>query len=171
MDVLFENRYYSNRKMMAEFGRKYAVGPKVPLMIICGLLYVFVAVPVFLVPDLLGSDSRILLALVGIAMVAAGFTPQLYARSAIRNVKKQNDGIQPEVIITFGETIELHEGMVHITVEYRKIQRVIRLKHSYMLMIGKRNGVMLEPNSFTKGTFHEFKQFLREKRPDLNIPE
>ena len=26
-------------------------------------------------------------------------------------------------------------------------------------------------DSFTKGTFSEFKQFLREKRPDLKIPE
>ena len=61
--------------------------------------------------------------------------------------------------------------MVHITVEYRKIVRVLRLKHSYVLMIGKRNGVMLDPKGFTKGAFEEFKHFLREKRPDLTIPE
>jgi len=89
----------------------------------------------------------------------------------MKNGKKQNDGVAPEVIITFGETIKLHEGMVDITVEYRKIQKVVRLKHSYMLMIGKRNGLMLNPDCFTKGTFEEFKQFLREKRPDLKIPE
>ena len=171
MDISFENRYYSSRKMLTEFGRKYAVGPQVPLMIVFWLVYVFVAIPVFLVPDSFGNNTSMLLGILGITMLAACFFPQLYAWSIIRSVKKQNDGVQPEVTVTFGDTIELHEGMVHITVEYRKLQRVIRLKHSYMLMIGKRNGVMLDPNGFTKGTFSEFKQFLREKRPDLNIPE
>ena len=61
--------------------------------------------------------------------------------------------------------------MVHLTIEYRKILRVLRLKHSYMLMMGKRNGVMLDPNGFTKGTFEEFKQFLRDTYPNLQIPE
>ena len=97
--------------------------------------------------------------------------PQWYTWLTLRNVKKQNDGMQPETIVTFGDIIEMHEGMVHLTIEYRKIKKVIRLKYSYMLMLGKRNGVMLAPDSFTKGTFEEFKQFLREKRPDLVIPE
>ena len=61
--------------------------------------------------------------------------------------------------------------MTHIAVEYRKIRRVVHLRHSYVLMIGRRNGVILDPNTFTKGTFAEFKQFFREKRPDLTIPE
>ena len=73
--------------------------------------------------------------------------------------------------MTFGDTIEMHEGMVHLTIEYRKIVRTIRLKHSYMLMLGKRNGVMLEPNAFTKGSFEEFKQFLRTKCPGILVVE
>lgn len=65
----------------------------------------------------------------------------------------------------------MFEGTIHITAEYCKIVRVVRLKHSYVLMMGKRNGLILDSNAFTKGTFEEFKQFIREKRPDLNIPE
>jgi transcriptional regulator with XRE-family HTH domain len=76
-----------------------------------------------------------------------------------------------ETVIAFGETIEIHEGMVHLTIEYRKSVREVRLKHSYMLMLGKHNGVLIDPNGFTKGSFEEFKGFLREKRPDLTIPE
>ena len=171
MEPKFENRYYSNKQMMAEFGRKYAVGPKLSRVIAFWVLYIFVLVPVLLAPDQFDSSLRVVLVVLGPVMLAVAFLPQFYAWSAIRNSKKQNDDVLPETLITFGETIELHEGMVHITVEYRKIQRVIHLKHSYMLMIGKRNGVMVAPNGFTKGTFEEFKQFLREKRPDLNIPE
>lgn len=171
MDILFENRYYTTKKMMVEFGRKYAVGPKKPMLIVTWFLYFFAAIPIFLVPEDFKDSSRLLLVILGAAMLAVSFLPEWYARSVMTNAKKQNDGVAPEVIITFGETMELHEGMVRVTLEYRKIQKVVRLKHSYMLMIGKRNGLMLKPDSFTRGTFEEFKQFLREKRPDLKIPE
>ena len=157
--------------MMAEFGRKYAVGPSVPRMLLVWGLYIFVTVPTLVSQESFSLAFRAMLGILGTILLISAFLPQIYARNAIRNITKQNDGIQPETIITFGDTIELHEGMIHITVEYRKIQKVVHLKHSYMLMIGKRNGVMLDPNAFTKGTFSEFKHFLREKRPDLNIPE
>ena len=140
-------------------------------MFIFWAMYAFAAIPFFLVPENFETDSRTLLIILGVSMLAVCFLPQFYAWSVMKNGKKQNDGVAPEVIITFGETIKLHEGMVDITVEYRKIQKVVRLKHSYMLMIGKRNGLMLNPDCFTKGTFEEFKKFLREKRPDLKIPE
>ena len=97
--------------------------------------------------------------------------PHWVTWGSLRNAKKLNDGIMPETVVTAGDVLELDEGMTHITVEYRKIRRVVHLRHSYVLMIGRRNGVILDPNAFTKGTFAEFKQFLREKRPDLTIPE
>ena len=171
MDILFENRYYTTKKMMTEFGRKYAVGPKKPTLIVTWLLYLFAAIPIFLVPERFEDSSRTLLIILGVSMLSVSFMPQLYAHSVMKNTKKQNDGVVPEVIVTFGETVKLHEGMVDVTVEYRKIQKVVRLKHSYMLMIGRRNGLMLNPDGFTKGSFEAFKQFLREKRPDLKIPE
>ena len=171
MDILFENRFYATRKMMTEFGRKYAVGPTVPRMILVWVLYVAVFVPALVSPESFSPLLRAVLYILGPVLLITAFLPALYARASIRHAKKQNDGIQPETVITFGDAIELREGMIHITVEYRKIIKVVHLKHSYMLMIGKRNGVMLDPDGFTKGSFSEFKQFLRVKRPDLNIPE
>ncbi len=171
MNTVFENRYYSRKNMMAEFGRKYAVGPRLPALIGFWLLYIIILVPALVDREAFHADFRGMLYIVGAVMLINSFLPQIYASTSIRNAKKQNDGVLPETVITFGETIELHEGMIHITVEYRKILRIVHLKHSYMLMIGKRNGVMLDPGGFTKGTFTEFKQFLREKRPDLTIPE
>ena len=171
MDILFENRYYTTRKMMTEFGRKYAVGPRKPLMIVCWAVFAVALIPALVAPEVFDADYWRNILLMGAVMLAVSFMPQFYAWSVMKNTKKQNDGAAPEVVITFGETIKLHEGMVDVTIEYRKIQKVVRLKHSYMLMIGKQNGVMLKPDSFTKGTFAEFKEFLREKRPDLTVPE
>ena len=171
MDILFENRYYCTKKMLTEFGRKYAVGPRMPRVIGFWILYTIVAIPMLVAPDMFDSRLRLLVPILGVTILAVTFMPQLYAWSSITNTKKQNDGIAPEVIITFGEVIKLHEGIVDVTLEYRKIQKVVRLKYSYVLMIGKRNGLMLDPDGFTQGTFAEFKQFLREQCPELTIPE
>ncbi len=169
MEVQFENRYYSTHNMIAEFARKFSVGPKWPIVILFWALYLFLLIPCIAAVEL--YDKLPLLIVLGISMLAVDFMPHLYAWSALRNGKKQNDDVLPETIVTFGDVIELHEGMVHLTIEYRKITRVIRLKHSYMLMLGKRNGVMLRTDCFTKGTFEEFKQFLKAKRPDLVLAD
>ncbi len=170
MEPLFEARYHSTQKMLAEFARKYSTGPKWPLVIVFWMMYGFIMLPI-----LLGGiqETKIIVTVVvsGLIMLMVSFMPQWYAWNVIRHTKKQNDGVLPETVVTFGDIIEMDEGMVHLTIEYRKIVKVIRLKHSYMLMIGKRNGVMLDPNSFTKGSFEEFKQFLRGKCPGLHIPE
>ena len=111
------------------------------------------------------------LSFMGVVFASLYFLPDYYAWLTLRNTKKQNDGALPETVVVFGDTIEMFEGMVHLTIEYRKIEKVVRLNNSYVLMNGKRTGVILDPNGFTKGTFSEFKQFLHEKRPDLKIPE
>ncbi|MBQ9761705.1 MAG: hypothetical protein IJV82_01350 [Oscillospiraceae bacterium] len=61
--------------------------------------------------------------------------------------------------------------MAHYTIEYRKVIAVRRLRFSYALMTGKKTAVLIQENSFTKGTFEEFKAFLREKYPDMYVPE
>ena len=169
METAFEVKYYENHKMIAEFARKHSIGPRPPVLLGFGVFY-FVFLVLSIQRGVLCERGYMLLVL-GICMLVVAFLPHLYAWSLIKNAKKQNDGVLPQTIVFFGDTIEMHEGMVHLTIEYRKIVKVIHLKHSYMLMIGKRNGVMLDPDGFTKGSFEEFKQFLRVTRPDLHIPE
>ena len=169
MEPLFENRFYSNYRMFAEFARKYAVGPRWPILIVSWVLYLFL-LAILMWSGNIGEIGYLLLFL-GVFLFVLGFVPQWYSWQTMKNTKKQNDGVIPEAVITFGDTIELREGMVNITVEYRKIVRTVRLKHCYLLMIGKRNGVMIDPNGFTKGSFEEFKKFLREKCPDLKVVE
>lgn len=169
MEPLFESRFYCNHRMMAEFYRKIGIGPRYPVValgaaVACGLALYSAYYGV------LAQTARTLLYLM-IFEVAVFFVPHWVTWGSLRNAKKINDGIMPETVVTAGDVLELDEGMTHITVEYHKIRRVVHLRHSYVLMIGRRNGVILDPNAFTKGTFAEFKQFLREKRPDLTIPE
>ena len=169
MEPRFENKYVGKHKMLAEFARKYMIGPRMPVVVVGWVLYAFL-----LASYLLGAanyEDLPFFIFMGVILLVMAFMPQWYTWLIHRSTKKQNDGILPETVISFGDTIEMHEGMVHITVEYRKIVRVVQLKHSYVLMLGKRNGVMLDPNGFTKGTFKEFKQFLHQVRPDLMLPD
>ena len=164
MESQFENRYTSTRKMVAEFGRKHAVGPRpwtlalLPVVLLIAWFY-------------FSEDNYIMCLYWCAVLLLVQLLPQYYAWAAERNTKRLNDGMVPPVTVSFGDTIELEEGVTRLTVHYRNIRRVVRLKRSYVLLTSRRTGVMLREDGFTKGTFPEFKQFLREKRPDLNIPE
>ena len=169
MEPVFENQYHSKHRMLAEFFRKYTIGPHPVLVAIVAVMFVLLTI-VRLCAGIFADDLPTWL-MMAVALFGMYFLADLYAWISLRHTKKQNDGVLPVTRITFDEKIELYEGMVHITLEYRKIVKVVHLTHSYALLIGKRNGVIMDPDGFTKGTFAEFKQFLREQRPDLQIPE
>ena len=168
MEPLFENRYLGSHKAFAEFIRKYR---NVRWPVTVAFWFIFLACVAYLwsVGDYHKMITVLCIGVVCAVLVA--IAPDWTAWSVHKQNAKQNGGIRPETVVTFGEIIEMHEGMVHLTIEYHNIQQVVHLKHSYVLMLGKHNGVMIYPNCFTKGTFEEFKQFLREKRPDLTVPE
>ena len=169
MERQFEVRYLASFPMMLEFYKKSMKIARIFQVVVCTLSWAyFVAISIrdgilfFMLPTLLGM---------ALIYTLLWFVPHGITWLSLHRAKKQYEGIMPETVVTFADMIQLSEGMVQITVEYRKILCVERWKNSYMLMTGKRNGVMLDPNGFTQGTFEEFKQFLREKRPDLTIPE
>ena len=169
MELLFEMRFFADQRILTEFYRKHGTGPRPPMLILCTVIYLFFVIFsmwwgifVEMIPTLL---------FMALAFTFIGLMPEWFTWNLLRQSRKLNDGQLPETVVTFGDHIELHEGMVHYTIEYRKIVKVVSLKHSYVLMMGRHNGIILDPTGFTKGTFSEFKQFLREKRPDLNIPE
>ena len=170
METLFENVYVSDEKMMREFFRKYSVGPRPLISIITGIL-MLIELPALVLGIMLREDVW-LLATMYLVLILVQFFPRLFAWLSLRNMRKQNDGLVPETRVVFtGENIQMFEGMVHLTVDYRKIIKGIRLKHSYALMTGKRNAVLLKPDRFTKGSLEELHRFLGEKCPGIQIAE
>ena len=55
--------------------------------------------------------------------------------------------------------------------KYEEIRDIRRLNHTYVLLKNKRTGFSLDPDSFKVGTFAQFREFLREKCPNVVIPE
>ena len=95
------------------------------------------------------------------------FMPEISGYFWVQRFKKDCDSYH----ISFGENIEVRQGNIRVYWEYTEINQVVRMKYHYELLKDKRMGIMLDPDTLTGGTFEEFKQFLREKRPDLKIPE
>lgn len=170
MDILFENVYVSDKRVLREFFRKYSFGPRPVISIITGILMV-IYLPVLLVGIMLRRDVWLMAAMY-LVLILVQFFPSLFAWSSLRNAKKQNDGVIPETRVVFtDENIQMFEGMVHLTVEYRKLTKGIRLKHSYALMTGKRTAVLIQPDGFTKGSLAELRIFLGEKCPGIVFAE
>ena len=168
MDYCFENRYTGNRKMLVEFARKYAVGPKPWTWILFAPFSAIMLLALYLGVDAEVKQRTVYFFAV---LILLQLMPHYYAWAVIRQDKKKNNGKICESVIRFGDKIVVSEPKMELTLEYDTIVRVVHLKHSYVLMNSRRTGVMLDVSGFTKGTFEEFKQFLREKRPDLKIPE
>lgn len=104
--------------------------------------------------------------------VAGIMMPAIIAKRAIRRHQKRALG-QPLVIVRqFGDRIiDTMPGSV-MTLDYCNIKKVYSLKTCYVIRFTDNIALLiLARDGFTKGTFEEFKQFLREKRPDLKIPE
>ena len=62
-------------------------------------------------------------------------------------------------------------GEKTMELDYKQILNAVFMDDHLVLCIQKNMMLFVAYDGFTKGTFSEFKQFLREKRPDLKIPE
>jgi len=169
MEPQFELRFYCDQRRLTEFYRKVALGPRPVTVGIMAAVYLVLLMRSILW-GILGEMIPMLL-FAALIFTLIGFMPEWFSWNILRQTKKQNDGQIPETVVTVGDYIELHEGMARYTIEYRKIVKVVSLKRSYVLMLGRRNGVILDPTGFTKGSFGDFKDYLRNVRPDLVIPD
>ncbi len=97
--------------------------------------------------------------------------PYIRVRKSWKQNLKFHNGTLPVNTTRFGEKIRIENETSSMTWEYRHLKKVYSLKYSYCLLFTDKTALYLDRANFTKGTFEEFKQFLREKRPDLKIPE
>ena len=97
-------------------------------------------------------------------------SPEINSFFAIRRSKKSmGPNLTREIV--FGDSIEILEKTVKVVWEYSDIQQVKRLRNTYLLMKDKNMGIAIDPETFTEGNFYNFKKFLREKCPNIQIPE
>ena len=172
MDPAFICEFTPTVPMIAARIRKYSQARCVFLLLIGIGLSVYVLVNAVFNMIYYGFDPTWLRLLVfSLALLLFGiFFPWISAFFSVRNFK--NDVTAKGTYkIAFGDNIEITQGTIRVIWEYSDISKIYRLKHSYDLVKTERLSLIVDPNGFTQGTFEDFKKFLKEKRPDLTVPE
>ena len=169
MESQFEIRSTPNYKMIEENARKYGIGPRIPTVIVVSVC--FVALAIF--NSFMGIWEKMwrMMAIVAGVEVIVFFLPNILTFLGLRALRKKNGGELPEAVVTVSDQIVYQSGSEKTVYDFADLTNAVRLKYCYKLRFTERRSLLIDPNSFTKGTFEEFKQFLREKRPDLVIPE
>ncbi len=168
MEPLFECAFTPTIRMTANRIRHYSLVQYIVLLVI-GIWCCQTALPAAIWYRFDGVWA--LYALFAVAYLIYGFfMPEIHAYFSVRSFRKDTNG-EGVYRIAFGDAIEVRQGNMRIILDYSEITSVSHLRFSYELKRNKKAAVVVDPEGFTKGTFEEFKQFLREKRPDLIIPE
>ena len=116
-------------------------------------------------------------------------TPRRTARRVVKDFKRTYNVESVECTTQFGDKIHYAiQGTEDSAYDYSCITKVASCKNSYILCfkkkvlaeidpkgkeryINKKGTILLVRDGFTKGDFESFKQFLREKCPNVKIPE
>lgn len=167
MDVFFENRGAPGLRALVEVNYQPRHMKQTYIWIV-----VYLLLGAFYLYRHLNGESYLVVPLFFFAWaVYVALTPYLRMRKNEKKKQAFYNGRQPDEIVRFGERIEYEYENGSQNWEYFHLTQVCSLKYSYCLHFTDQSAIMLGRETFTKGTFDEFKQFLRKKRPDLKIPD
>lgn len=164
MEILFENRYYSDKKILTE----YIKDVHCRYLRIIGFFFMLVAMFYTYLILFKMKSLRLVMAALTIVIFIVSLRLIFYHLLYLKNMKKTSlnlhNGQTPESILQFTDNnIALKEGKISMEFEYNQIKKIKEYKLIYVLMIGKRQGLILKKDSFSIGTFEEFKKFINEK--------
>lgn len=164
MEILFENRYYSDKKILTE----YIKDVHCRYLRIIGFFFMLVAMLYTYLILFKMKSLRLVMAALTIVIFIVSLRLIFYHLLYLKNMKKTSlnlhNGQTPESVLQFTDnSIALKEGKISMEFEYNQIKKIKEYKLIYVLMIGKRQGLILKKDSFSIGTFEEFKKFINEK--------
>lgn len=164
MELKFENRYFSTNEMLSEYVNK-VLCKKIKLQ---GTILLVISFIMFILTWL--QKDYPLSAVFGTCSFITLFVTVLSPFLLLKQLKQHNarihNGKEPETIIQFGDHITITEGTFSLTLEYNQILKRYSLKHSYILMIGAKNAIILSPDHFTIGSFDAFIPFIESMCPN-----
>ena len=161
MEILFENRYYSDKKILTE----YIKDVHCRYLRIIGFFFMLVAMLYTYLILFKMKSLRLVMAALTIVIFIVSLRLIFYHLLYLKNMKKSSlnlhNGQTPESVLQFTDnSIALKEGKISMEFEYNQIKKIKEYKLIYVLMIGKRQGLILKKDSFSIGTFEEFKKFI-----------
>ncbi len=167
MEYQFENIQQYDQKMYLEFlykipYRKALSWGEAWLLIAIKDIYMTVT----------GDPHRWLLAALSLAIACSQlFKPYFKEKERAREYFGLYGGDDSPARVYFGDIIRIEDHTAVMHMDYGQIRQIIVLKRGMFLRYQENAYLAINPNCFARGTFAEFKQFLRQKRPDLKIPD
>ena len=173
MNQEFENHSRVTAKILEEFAWNRSRGTKLlSRFFVIGYIVILAVTAVTTVQNGVLNPLNGWLVFLGACMlVYLWYGPHRAAKKAVSAVEDACDGEIPETVLTFGEEIVSDSALGEVVYDYDQILKIYSLKRSYILLMDNKKGLPVSREGFTKGSFSEFKEFLREKRPDLKVPE
>ncbi len=170
MEPVFENRTILTKKMIEELviaPIPWIVPLRIVFTVLLGVFYVALIVMAVYRADV--ENAVLQLGNCTVCLIFSWTIPSISANTVLNKIQKANGNGKTESVVWFGDWIETnHESGGIVKFDYSQIRRVYALKSSYAIKIGNQ-AIILDRDGFTKGTFKEFKQFLKEKCPDLKV--
>lgn len=168
MEYLFENIYVDTEKLLRQTYKKI-LKKKVliwtAVSVVMGLLFLFAGVVLDKPVYRWGSLIYVVLA------VWYLLWPHRIARKAYKNMLKFYDGVIPETVVRLADAITLTQGETVTTIPYNKLKQVSILDDCLLLHNEIGGAYIVSNDGFTKGTKQEMLAFLKEKCPQLKLPD
>ena len=137
--------------------------------VLCGMGIVK-GLAMLMIEHALSKDKIIAIAVFAVLITCVWLLPLVRAKRIANKFGEHKSDKPREYEIHFGETIKCF-GKETVELFYQQISGVTCLSECIAVDIAKNRVLYVSNNGFTKGTFEEFKQFLREKCPNVTIPE
>lgn len=103
-----------------------------------------------------------------ILLLVTYISPFLYYKQIKKQGKNLHNNNKYKTITTFDDKIYVNEGSFSISFDYNQITKLHKLKNCYVLMVYKAP-IIIEQNSFTKGTVEDFLSLIKEKCINLKL--
>lgn len=115
--------------------------------------------------------SLLLALLIWATMVFYILAPRSLAAKRYKKQLNQFDGKIPPFTVRFGEEITYQDGSLQLSFPYAKVKKVEMAREHIFIRDQIGNCMCFPTDSVTKGTVPELLQFLKEKCPNVKIPE
>lgn len=171
-EILFENVFTEDENTLTEIGKTHRGSFRQIFLVILILLTLYFA-QAAVASILMWQDYTYLLFVLVYLLLDLYylFAPRINARIYMKRSLKFHDGMIPEHRISCtGKELCATFGKQQVLIPYDKLDKAAVTKHCIVLTAKKYARITLRKDSFTKGTYEEFTQFLRAKCPALKIP-
>lgn len=165
MKIHFENRYFEDEVLIEEFARKIALKNTRRFALIVaftgiGLMIFTLSMRENIIASVFGIIAILMLTLRLII-------PKLLVKKIKKNYKSETGG--GENIFRFGNVIHIEQGESKADLDYDMLGKFTELDKGYVFKIGKLSYIILKKGCFTIGDWNGLKDFIKSKRPDINL--